>query len=136
MNETGGVPPGNAKGNTTWSIRRSAPKPELKLTPGKGLQDLTCSVEDLVDQVVKTNKVLQKRSHRLDILPVDSRAYPSRLDVILKSTTSALHELSGTSYVPWWSMRSSRSAHSATRSCKIGRRPLIVDAHYCRWWHL
>ena len=58
VNETGGVPPGNAKGNTTWSIKRSAPKPELKLTPGKGLQDLTCSVEDLVDQVVKTNKVL------------------------------------------------------------------------------
>lgn len=58
MNETGGVPPGNAKGNTTWSIKRSAPKPELKLTPGKGLQDLTCSVEDLVEQVVKTNKVL------------------------------------------------------------------------------
>ena len=58
VNETGGIPPGNAKGNTTWSIRRSAPKPELKLTPGKGLGDLTCSVEDLVDQVVKTNKVL------------------------------------------------------------------------------
>ena len=46
-------------GNTTWSIRRSAPKPELKLTPGKGIQDLTCSVEDLVDQVVKSNKVLR-----------------------------------------------------------------------------
>lgn len=58
VNETGSIPPGNAKGNTTWSIKRSAPKPELKLTPGKGLQDLTCSVEDLVDQVVKTNKVL------------------------------------------------------------------------------
>ncbi|CAL5224467.1 g7159 [Coccomyxa viridis] len=58
VNETGAVPPGNAKGNTTWSIRRSAPKPELKLTPGKGLQDLTCSVEDLLDQVVKTNKVV------------------------------------------------------------------------------
>ena len=53
------MPPGNAKGNATWSIRRSASKPELKLTPGKGLQDLTCSVEDLVDQVVKTNKVLR-----------------------------------------------------------------------------
>ena len=59
VNETGGVPPGNAKGDTTWSIRRSAPKPELKLTPGKGIQDLTCSVEDLVDQVVKSNKVLE-----------------------------------------------------------------------------
>ena len=59
VNETGGVPPGNANGNHTWSIRRSAPKPELKLTPGKGIQDLTCSVEDLVDQVVKSNKVLR-----------------------------------------------------------------------------
>ena len=58
VTKTGGIPPGNAKGNTTWSIRRSAPKPELKLTPGKGLQDLTCSVKDLVDQVVKANKVL------------------------------------------------------------------------------
>ena len=56
------------KGNTTWSIRRSAPKPELKLTPGKGLQDLTCSVEDLVDQVVKTNKVPLILVCRMDIL--------------------------------------------------------------------
>ena len=57
VEESGQVPPGNMKGNTDWSLRRSAPKPEIKLTPGKGLQDLTCSVEDLVDQVVKTNKV-------------------------------------------------------------------------------
>ena len=57
VEQSGQVPPGNAKGNTDWSLRRSAPKPEIKLTPGKGLQDLTCSVEELVDQVVKTNKV-------------------------------------------------------------------------------
>lgn len=59
VEESGQVPPGNAKGNTDWSLRRSAPKPEIKLTPGKGLQDLTCSVEELVDQVVKTNKVCE-----------------------------------------------------------------------------
>lgn len=57
VTENGEVPPGNAKGNTTWAIRRSAAKPEIKLTPGKGVQDLTCSIEDLVDQVVKSNKV-------------------------------------------------------------------------------
>jgi hypothetical protein len=37
--------------------RPRAAKPEIRLTPGKGLQDLTCSVEDLVDQVVKGCKV-------------------------------------------------------------------------------
>ncbi|EIE27815.1 glutaredoxin [Coccomyxa subellipsoidea C-169] len=56
--ENGEVPPGNAKGNTTWAIRRAMAKPEIKLTPGKGLQDLTCSIEDLLDQVVKSNKVV------------------------------------------------------------------------------
>lgn len=54
----GEVPPGNAKGNATWAIRRSAAKPEIKLTPGKGVQDLTCSIESLLDQVVKDNKVV------------------------------------------------------------------------------
>jgi hypothetical protein len=57
VTENGEVPPGNEKGNTTWAIRRRAARPEIKLTPGKGLQDLTCSITDLVDQVVKTNKV-------------------------------------------------------------------------------
>lgn len=37
--------------------RPRAAKPEIRLTPGKGLDDLTCSVEDLIDQVVKTCKV-------------------------------------------------------------------------------
>ena len=57
VSESGNVPPGNEKGNTTWSLRRAPPKPEIKLTPGKGVQDLACSVEDLVEQVVKSNKV-------------------------------------------------------------------------------
>ena len=30
--------------------RPRAAKPEIRLTPGKGLQDLTCTVEDLIDQ--------------------------------------------------------------------------------------
>lgn len=63
----GEVPPGNAKGNTTWAIRRSAAKPEIKLTPGKGVQDLTCSIEALVDQVIKDNKV---RKFKLMFPPV------------------------------------------------------------------
>lgn len=57
VNETGNIPPGNAKGNTTWLQKKKA-KAEIRLTPGKGIQDLTCSVQDLVDQVVKTNKVV------------------------------------------------------------------------------
>lgn len=58
MDATGGVPPGNAPGETKWQQRRARPaKPDIRLTPGKGLQDLSCSVEDLVDQVVKTAKV-------------------------------------------------------------------------------
>ena len=62
MAENGEVPPGNAKGNTTWAIRRAMAKPEIKLTPGKGVQDLTCSIEDLLDQVVKSNKVRSQLS--------------------------------------------------------------------------
>lgn len=57
--EAGAIPPGNASGQTLWQQRRPrAAKPEIRLTPGKGVQDLTCSVEDLVDQVVKTCKVV------------------------------------------------------------------------------
>jgi hypothetical protein len=55
--ESGEIPPGNEKGNTAWSLRRAPAKPEIRLTPGKGVEDLTCSVEDLVDQVVKSSKV-------------------------------------------------------------------------------
>lgn len=57
---TGAVPPGNARNSPQQWVRKTPrAKPELKLTPGKGLQDLTCSVEDLLDSVVKTNKVCQ-----------------------------------------------------------------------------
>ena len=73
------MPPGNAKGNTDWSLRRSAPKPEIKLTPGKGLQDLTCSVEELVDQVVKTNKVCELAPSRQKGMRFEACALASQL---------------------------------------------------------
>lgn len=58
VEETGSIPSGNAPGaNQGWVRKAPRAKPELKLTPGKGLQDLTCSVEDLLDGVVKSNKV-------------------------------------------------------------------------------
>lgn len=53
----GDIPAGNKPGATDWTSRkRRVAKQEIKLTPGKGLDDLTCSIEDLIDQVVKTNK--------------------------------------------------------------------------------
>jgi len=57
VEETGAIPPGNAPGEKKWQQRRKRmAKPEIKLTPGKGLDDLTCSIEDLINQVVKTNR--------------------------------------------------------------------------------
>ena len=50
------MPPGNNKDNDTWTPKRPQ-KPEIKLTPGKGAQDLTCSMTDLIQQVVTSNKV-------------------------------------------------------------------------------
>jgi len=59
VEETGNIPPGNVPGETMWTQRkRRMAKPEIKLTPGKGLEDLTCSIDDLIDQVVKTNRVV------------------------------------------------------------------------------
>ncbi|KAK9788138.1 hypothetical protein WJX73_008305 [Symbiochloris irregularis] len=57
VNTLGNVPPGNAKGNTQWSARRKA-KPEIKLTPGKGIQDLTVPLSTIISDVVKSNKVV------------------------------------------------------------------------------
>jgi hypothetical protein len=55
---TGEVPPGNAPGEKKWQQRaRKAARPELRLTSGKGLADLTCTLDFLVDQVVKQNRV-------------------------------------------------------------------------------
>lgn len=53
---TGQVPPGNNKDNDTWTPKRPL-KGEIKLTPGKGINDLNCSITDLIGQVVKSNKV-------------------------------------------------------------------------------
>eukprot|EP01023_Acetabularia_acetabulum_P014162 TRINITY_DN16957_c0_g3_i1.p1 TRINITY_DN16957_c0_g3~~TRINITY_DN16957_c0_g3_i1.p1 ORF type:complete len:313 (+),score=43.49 TRINITY_DN16957_c0_g3_i1:58-996(+) len=56
---SGVVPPGNQAGQVKWQQRRPKPvKPDIRLTPGKGASDLTCSVNDLVDMVVKNNKVV------------------------------------------------------------------------------
>ena len=66
----GKVPPGNARNSPQQWVRKAPrAKPELKLTPGKGLQDLTCSVEDLLDAVVKTNKVRESCQHSLRMHP-------------------------------------------------------------------
>ncbi|KAI3437590.1 hypothetical protein D9Q98_000043 [Chlorella vulgaris] len=57
--ELGAIPPGNAPGETSWQQRRPrAAKAEVRLTPGKGVQDLTCTMEELLDQVVKGCKVV------------------------------------------------------------------------------
>ena len=54
----GSIPAGNAPGaQQHWVLKAPRVKPELKLTPGKGIEDLTCSIEDLLDSVVKSNKV-------------------------------------------------------------------------------
>lgn len=55
VNESGQIPPGNAQEKELWTAKRV--KPELKLTPGKGIQDLTVPLETLIDQVVKNTKV-------------------------------------------------------------------------------
>lgn len=50
------IPSGNAPGNTTWTTRKARPgKPEVRLTPGKGVQDLTVPMETLIDQVSRAH---------------------------------------------------------------------------------
>lgn len=57
VKKTGAVPPGNAKGNKEWSSRQRAAKPEIRLTPGKGIQDLSVPLSDILQQVVDQNRV-------------------------------------------------------------------------------
>ena len=57
MTATGAVPPGNVKGEKAWAARRAVKKPEVRLTPGKGLQDLSVPLEDIIQQVVDQNRV-------------------------------------------------------------------------------
>ncbi|XP_042015770.1 bifunctional monothiol glutaredoxin-S16, chloroplastic-like [Salvia splendens] len=54
---TGKVPPGNEPGNSTWVKRAPRKKSDLRLTPGRHVQ-LTVPLEDLVDRLVKENKVV------------------------------------------------------------------------------
>ncbi|KAI3676275.1 hypothetical protein L1987_85879 [Smallanthus sonchifolius] len=54
---TGKVPPGNEKGNTTWVRQPPKKKGDLRMTPGRNTQ-LTISLEELIDRVVKQNKVV------------------------------------------------------------------------------
>ena len=58
MEETGAVPPGNVRGETRWTRRARAAKPEVKLTPGKGAADLTVPLEQILDAVVRDNRVV------------------------------------------------------------------------------
>ncbi|OVA02720.1 Glutaredoxin [Macleaya cordata] len=53
---TGKIPPGNESGNTTW-VKKPQKKPDLRLTPGRHVQ-LTIPLEELIDQLVKENKVV------------------------------------------------------------------------------
>lgn len=55
--DTGKVPPGNEPGNSTWVKRAPRKKSDLRLTPGRNVQ-LTVPLEDLVDRLVKENKVV------------------------------------------------------------------------------
>ncbi|XP_019434902.1 PREDICTED: bifunctional monothiol glutaredoxin-S16, chloroplastic [Lupinus angustifolius] len=54
---SGKVPPGNESGNATWVRQQPKKKPDLRLTPGRHMQ-LTVPLEDLIDKLVKENKVV------------------------------------------------------------------------------
>lgn len=53
----GKVPPGNEPGNSTWVRQPPKKKADLRLTPGRNVQ-LTVPLEDLIDRLVKENKVV------------------------------------------------------------------------------
>lgn len=54
---TGKVPPGNESGNATWVRQPPKKKSDLRLTPGPHVK-LTVPLEDLIDRMVKENKVV------------------------------------------------------------------------------
>jgi len=57
--DLGSVPSGNKPGERLWLVRKRKPvKPELKLTPGKGIEDLTVSIESLLETMIQEVKVL------------------------------------------------------------------------------
>jgi len=55
LGDSGDIPPGNAPGETKWQSRVVRPKADIKLTAGKAIN---VPIETLIDQVVKTNKVV------------------------------------------------------------------------------
>lgn len=58
MSSSGAVPPGNAPGIKDWTQGGTRTiKPELKLTPGGGLEHLTIPMEQVIQQVVDSHKV-------------------------------------------------------------------------------
>jgi Grx4 family monothiol glutaredoxin len=56
----GEVPPGNAgPDKDLWQAkRRRQAAPEIRLTPGKGVDDLTCDMKELIAMVVKNESVV------------------------------------------------------------------------------
>jgi len=58
INREGDIPSGNKPGQGKWSLKRTPPKSDLKLTPGKGIEDLTIPLEKLIDGLVKSTKVV------------------------------------------------------------------------------
>ena len=60
VDEQGNIPPGNAGPEKEKWQGKAKPKgkPEIKLTAGKGADDLTCNIKDLVDMVVKNERIV------------------------------------------------------------------------------
>lgn len=67
VQDTNSVPPGNQPGETKWTKPRtrdtasagsSNERSDIKLTPGKGADDLTVSIKELVDQIIKDHHVV------------------------------------------------------------------------------
>ena len=63
------------RGETAWTRRARAAKPEIKLTPGKGAADLTVPLEQILDAVVKVliaNRYKQSQCASVRQPPLDS----------------------------------------------------------------
>lgn len=55
----GMVPPGNAPGVKDWTQGGTRTiKADLRLTPGTGTSQLTCSMEELIGKVVKSHRIV------------------------------------------------------------------------------
>jgi len=57
IEESGSVPDGNMKGNTKWLPKKGG-KPELKVTGGKGLDDLNIPLKDILNKIVAEHKIV------------------------------------------------------------------------------